>query len=165
MKAVVVYESYWGNTKQIAEAIAEGIGPDTPVLATDEATPEAIEGADLIVAGAPIHGFSLPRESARKQITDDKKAPFAADVSHPTMREWLTTLPAGSGRGAGFDTRASWSPGSSAKKIRRALEKAGLEPVAEDGEFVIEGTYGPMKDGEVQRAREWGARLAQEASA
>jgi hypothetical protein len=161
VKAVVVYESYWGNTKQVAEAVAEGIGPDVPALATDEATADVVSGADLVVAGAPIHGFSLPREQGRKTLPDDKKAPHPPDVSHPTMRTWLSDLPAGQGYGAGFDTRASWTPGSAAKKIRKGLAKAGYSPVGEEGEFIVEGTYGPMREGEIERARAWGAELAE----
>jgi flavodoxin len=49
MKAVVVYESLWGNTASIARAIAEGIGGGTKALSTAEATPETCAGADLIV--------------------------------------------------------------------------------------------------------------------
>ena len=165
MKAVVVYESYWGTTKQVAEAIAEGIGPDVPVLNTDEATPEEVADADLIVAGAPVHGFSLPREQGRKTLPDDKKAPRPADVSHPTLRTWLKNLPAGRGKGAGFDTRFRRTPGSAAKRIRKGLAKAGYSTVADDGEFLIEGTYGPLKDGELERARAWGAALAESVSA
>lgn len=50
MNAVVVYESLWGNTAAVAKAIAEGLGPDVPALATDEATEGALRGVDLIVA-------------------------------------------------------------------------------------------------------------------
>ncbi len=115
---------------------------------------------DLIVAGAPIYGFSLPRESQLENLPKDKKAPRPADIAHPSMRVWLKTVPKGSGRAAGFDTRFSWSPGSAAKKIRKELEKAGYAPVGDDGEFLVEGTYGPLRDGELDRARQWGAALA-----
>jgi len=47
-----------------------------------------------------------------------------------------------------------------ALQIRKALRKAGYSPVGDDGEFLIDGSYGPMKDGELERAREWGAELA-----
>lgn len=160
MNAVVVYESYWGNTKQVAEAVAEGIGEDVPALTTDATTHDVLADVDLIVAGAPMHGFSLPREQGRQTLPDDKKAPRPADVSHATLRSWLKTLPKGRGRGAGFDTRFRRSPGSAAKRIRKELGKAGYAPVGDDGEFLIEGTYGPLKDGELDRAREWGAALA-----
>ena len=63
MKAVVVYESHWGNTAEIARAIASGIGPDTPALATDEARGAVLADADLIVAGAPVIGFRLATEA------------------------------------------------------------------------------------------------------
>jgi len=59
MKAIVVYESMWGNTAAIARAIAEGIGPEARALSTAEATAEVTAGADLIVAGAPLHSFRL----------------------------------------------------------------------------------------------------------
>ncbi|MFH1736305.1 MAG: flavodoxin domain-containing protein [Actinomycetota bacterium] len=63
MKAVVVYESRWGNTAAVAKVIAEGIGPEARAMTTDEATSEAIADVDLIVAGAPILGFALPTEA------------------------------------------------------------------------------------------------------
>ena len=65
MKAVVVYESHFGNTAAVARAIAEGIGADTPALNTDEATPEAIGDAELIVAGAPVIAFGLSRDGMK----------------------------------------------------------------------------------------------------
>jgi flavorubredoxin len=57
MKALVVYESMFGNTRQIAEAIAAGLAESVDVAAVEvsEATAEAAEGADLLVAGGPTH--------------------------------------------------------------------------------------------------------------
>ena len=55
MKAIVVYESLWGNTAAIARAIAEGIGPEARALSTAEATGPAIADVDLLVAGSPFH--------------------------------------------------------------------------------------------------------------
>ena len=68
MKAIVVYESHWGNTAAVAQAIAEGIGPEARALDTDAATGLALEGVDLIVAGSPVIAFALPREGMRAQI-------------------------------------------------------------------------------------------------
>src|SRR6476620_2746391 len=56
MLAVVVYESFWGNTAAIARAIAEGMGPEATAMTTDEATAEVVSGAYMIVAGAPVVG-------------------------------------------------------------------------------------------------------------
>ena len=105
MKAIVVYESHWGNTATIARAIAEGIGPEARALSTAEATGEAIAGADLIVAGAPLLGFSLPTESMVKGLASNIGGNPTPDLSHPSMRSWLEALPKGAGRAAGFETR------------------------------------------------------------
>jgi flavodoxin len=159
MKAVVVYESLWGNTAAIAKAIAEGIGGETRALSTAEATPEAVSGADLIVAGAPLLGFNLPTEAMRDGIRTNPGTGPKPDLSQPLMRTWLAGLAHGTGRGASFETRIWWSPGSAAKKIAKALTDAGY--LAEKREpFIVTGKYGPLKDGELERARTWGAKLA-----
>jgi flavorubredoxin len=161
MKAIVVYESLWGNTAAIARAIAEGIGPDARALHTDEAIGPEIADADLIVAGAPVMAFRLPTDSIRASIAGDREAPEPADLAHPSMRHWLDALPPGGGRAAVFETRISWSPGSSTRAISRGLEKAGYRVVVRPAKFVVKGKYGPLRDGEVERARRWGAELAQ----
>jgi hypothetical protein len=158
MKAVVVYESLWGNTAAVARAIAEGIGPEARALSTAEATPEAIAGAALIVAGAPIQGFSLPTDRMRGGVKLDTVP--APDVSAPTLRSWLEHLPRGHGRSAAFDTKIRWSPGSAASVIDRELTKAGYNPLAKAEHFIVAGQTGPLKDGEIERARAWGGQLA-----
>lgn len=162
MNAVVVYESFWGNTAQVARAIAEGVGPGTPALTTDGATAEVLAAADLIVAGAPLMGFSLPTDAIRQQIAADPKAPSPADLTHRSMREFLAGLPKGTGRFATFETGFKPSPGSAARKIARALESAGWRPAAKPERFLITGSYGPMREGEIERARAWGASLAEQ---
>jgi flavorubredoxin len=162
MKAVVVYESHWGNTAAVARAIAEGIGPGARVLATDEATAAAIGAVELIVAGSPLLGFSLPTESMLKGMaTNAAKDPTPPDLSHPSMRAWLETLIAGTGRAAAFETRIWWSPGSAAKAILKRLEALGYRPVGTGERFIVEGKYGPLRAGELERAKAWGAELVQ----
>ncbi len=125
MRAIVVYESHWGNTAAIARAIAEGIGTDARALSTAEAPGAAMADADLIVAGAPLLGFTLPTEQMLKTIgVSETKAPTPPDLSHPSMRAWLDALPKGNGRAASFETRIWWSPGSAAKTILGKLERA-----------------------------------------
>jgi hypothetical protein len=161
MKAVVVYESLWGNTAAIARAIAEGIGPEARALSTSQASAEAIAGADLIVAGAPLIGFRLPTDSARKSIGQDRKhAQTPPDISQPSMRSWLAALPKGSGRSAAFETRFRWSPGSATGAIFKGLGNAGYRQIAKVQRFIVKGTYGPLRDGELERAKAWGAELA-----
>ena len=161
MKVVVVYESNWGNTATVARAIAEGLGPDARVLATDEATGPAIADADLIVAGAPVMAFGLPSDQVRAGLARDPgKAPTPPDLSRPSMRSWLDSLPAGRGRSAAFETRIRWSPGGATGAISRGLERAGYATFAKAQKFVVTGTYGPLADGEIERARRWGVELA-----
>ena len=162
MKAVVVYESLWGNTAAVARAIAEGIGPDVQALSTAEATSAAVEGADLIVAGAPVLAFGLPSEKVREGIrANPGKAPAPPDLSHPPMRAWLAALPAGHGRAAAFDTRVRGPWGSAAPAIANELERSGYAPIGKPLGFIVSGKFGPLRDGELERARLWGAELAQ----
>ncbi len=160
MKAVVVYESVWGSTAAIARAIAEGIGPEARALSTAEATADAIANADLIVAGSPLFAFQLPTDKIRESIRA-KAATFSAppDLSHPPMRTWLDGVPAGKGRAAAFETRIWWSPGGATGSILKALKKAGRGS-AGSKRFRVAGMTGPLKAGEIERARKWGAQLA-----
>ena len=161
VKAIVVYESHWGNTAAIARAIAEGIGPGARVLSTAEATASAIEDVNLIVAGAPLLGFSLPTESMLQNIgANASRDPVAPDLSHPSMRAWLEALPAGAGGAAAFETRIWWSPGSAAQTILHMLVGLGYRPAAKAQRFVVKGKYGPLREGELKRAKAWGAELA-----
>jgi flavorubredoxin len=160
MRAVVVYESHWGNTAAVARAIAEGIGPEATALNTDEAGTDALAGADLVVAGAPVIAFALPREGMREQIAKGaEKAPTPPDVSHPLLRAWLDGLRPGRGWGAAFETRIWWSPRGATGSIESKLKRAGYRLAAKGERFVVDGAYGPLKDGELERARAWGAQL------
>lgn len=159
MKAVVVYESHWGNTEAIARAIAEGIGPEAVPLTTNEAPPEQIADADLVVAGAPVLGFSLPTERMVESLISQSGAP-PADVAHAPLRTWLERLPAGHALHAAFETRIRWSPGGATGAIDRAFEAAGYPKAADAQKFVVSGKFGPLREGELERARAWGAALA-----
>jgi len=160
MKAIVVYESLWGNTAAIARAIAEGIGPEARALSTAEATAAEIAGADLIVAGAPVHAFSLPTEKSRRNAGGSAGKTPAPDLSHPPMRSWLGGLPAGKAPFAAFETAFRWSPSGATSAIGRGLQRAGYRPAARSQRFVVTGGAGPLRAGEVERARAWGAELA-----
>jgi len=160
MKAIVVYESLWGNTAAVARAIAVGLGADARALSTAEATGAALSGVDLIVAGAPVHAFSLPSEESRRNAAASSGKAPAPDLSHPSMRSWLAALPAGQGRFAAFDTRFKWTPGGATSRIARGLEGAGYRLAAKAQHFLIKGSHGPMRDGELDRARQWGSELA-----
>lgn len=159
MEAIVVYESHWGNTAAVAEAIAAGIGEGARAMTTSEATPAVVGGADLIVAGGPVNAFGLPSDQIRQSIANDHKGPTPPDLSHPSLRSWLEHLPHGSAPAASFETRIRWSPGGATGTIERRLRDAGYRSIARPEKFIVSGTYGPLRDGEIQRARAWGADL------
>jgi hypothetical protein len=162
MKAVVVYESHWGNTAEVARAIASGLGPGTPVLGTDEATDSVLADADLIVAGAPVIAFRLETEAMRQKIEESAvDAPREPNLTWPSMRGWLARLPDGKGLAAAFETRVRWSPGGATGAIERGFEKAGYRRAAKARRFFVTGRYGPLRDGELDAARAWGSELAQ----
>jgi hypothetical protein len=160
--AVVVYESLWGNTAAVARAIAEGIGGGTRALSTAEATPDVVAGADLLVAGSPVLGFKLPTEKMREGALKNPggRPPHPADLSHPAMRSWLETVPPGRGLAAAFDTQVRGPFGKAAPAIAKALEEFGYHRAAEPQGFVVSGKFGPLRDGELERARRWGVELA-----
>jgi hypothetical protein len=76
------------------------------------------------------------------------------------MRSWLETLPKGKGGAAAFETGFKLSPGSAAGTILKMLKDLGYEPVAKKERFLVKGTYGPLREGEIERAKAWGAALA-----
>jgi len=162
MQAVVVYESHFGNTKAVADAIAEGLGPDRAVsLSTTEATAEVIAQADLIVAGAPVLAFGLPKAQMVDSLATKTDAPRPADLSAEPLRSWLEHVPAAAGAThAAFETAFRWSPGSATTTIDKELERVGYARLAKARRFVVTGTYGPLRDGELERARTWGRQLA-----
>ena len=161
MKAVVVYESHWGNTAAVARAIADGLGGETRALTTDEASADVIRDVDLIVAGAPVIAFGLASDKTLKGMVAQGKAASEPDVAHPSMRTWLDRLTQGHGRSASFETRIWWSPRGATGAIDRGLERAGYRPVAKARRFIVKGTEGPLREGELDNARQWGAELAQ----
>jgi hypothetical protein len=162
MRAIVVYESHWGNTEAIARAIADGFGPEARALTTDEATGAVLADADLIVAGAPLVAFGLTSDKMFESIAAETgRAPSRPDLSHPTMAVWVKRLPRGKGYSAAFETRMRWSPGGASGAIDRGLEGAGYQPLGKGRRFLVKGKYGPLRDGELERARQWGADLAE----
>ena len=161
MKAVIVSESHWGNSAASARAIAEGIGSAARALSTARATAAALAGADLVVAGAPVMAFGLPREDMRERLgADPSRTKEPPDLSHPSMRSWLEQLPAAKGRFAAFETRLWWSPGGSTGGIQSGMERAGYRQAAKPRRFIVTGAHGPLRAGELEKAKAWGAELA-----
>jgi hypothetical protein len=160
MNAIVVYESLWGNTAEVARAVAEGLGPGARALRTDEATAADAAAADLIVAGAPVFGFKLSSSQMRDGIRKNPGRGPAPDLSCPLLCDWLAALAPGSGWGAAFDTQVRGPFGKGAPEVARLLGAAGYASLAEPEGFVVKGRHGPLKTGEAERARAWGEQIA-----
>ena len=96
------------------------------------------------------------REGIRK---NPGKGP-APDLSCPLLCTWLEALAPGAGWGAAFDTRVRGPFGKGAPEIARLLEAAGYAPLAEPEGYVVKGRHGPLRAGELERARAWGEQLA-----
>ena len=165
MKSIVVYESMYGNTKVIAEAIAEGLRDSGEVRlgSVDEISPDDVHDADVIVAGGPTHAHGMARADAHEAVA---KMPARSKYGpvlpgNESLRNWLERLPNGLQGVAAFDTRfdkPKWLTGSAAAKILRRLEKKGYSIIGAES-FFVEHTDGPLEDGERERAVEWGRSL------
>jgi Flavodoxin domain len=167
MKALVVYESMYGNTRAVAEAIAEGL-VGSAVRAVHEAG-QVPEQLDLLVVGGPthMHGLTtaLSRRLAAEAANEDGHASLEpAATAQFGLRGWLRDLVTGEGvRAAAFDTRLDRSPaltGAAARGIARRLRQRDYEVLAAES-FFVQDAEGPLEDGELERARAWGEQLAQ----
>jgi hypothetical protein len=170
MRAVIVYESMYGNTHAIAEAIAQGLEPgnDVTVVPVAMAGPRLLAGADLVVVGGPTHIHGLSRPNTRKAAVDAAgKAGSAltldgeAAVDRPGVREWLGSLGQVSAKAAAFDTRmVGPAPftGQASKVITRLLRRHGFTVIAQASFLVTKGNE--LRAGEDDRGRRWGTALA-----
>ena len=164
MRAIVIYESMFGNTRRIAQAVAEGISDGEDVTLSDvvDAPVDIPDEIDMVVVGAPTHVFSLSRDVTRREAARHGAA--FTDVAGG-VREWLEALPSAprSAVFAAFDTRVGTMallPGAASHTATRLAQKKGFT-VAAPASFLVEGYEGPLVDGELQRAREWGHSLTE----
>jgi flavodoxin I len=149
MKALVVYDSVYGNTEQIARAIGSAITGEVKVLRAGETKPYEFESIDLLIIGSPTQG-GKPLKS---------------------VQDLLNSLAESSLKGlnvAAFDTRltAKWVTifGYAAGRIANNLKKKGGNLVASPAGFFVKGTKGPLKEGELKRAADWAEGIAKSTS-
>lgn len=165
MDAIVVYESVFGNTRAIAEAVAEGLG-GVPALPVHDAA-ERRDKVSLLVVGGPTHMHGLATTRSRQMGADAVKEDGSSHVDanateEPGLRAWIDGLtPEAAHHAAAFDTRldkSAWFTGRAARGIARRLRRHGIDTVDTES-FLVKDTEGPLEAGELERAREWGARL------
>lgn len=161
MQAFIVYESAWGNTKHIAEAIGESLAEDgIEYQITDVQDAPALDqiATDVLIVGAPTHAFGLSREATRKDAHQR-----GGTLIQTGVREWLESSPV-SLTVATFDTHVRWPklPGYASRRAAKQLKKLGCTLLTEPESFNVEGYEGPVSTGEMDRARAWGHGLARQ---
>ena len=167
MRAVVVYESMYGTTHRIADAIGRGLAAagDVTVVPVAGAGPEVLRGADLVVAGGPTHVHGMSRATTRRAAVEEKKDDglvIDPAASGPGLREWLSSLNGAGVAATAFDTRVAGPPavtGRASKGIAKELRRRGCLLVTEPESFLVD-KMSRMKPGEEARAEAWGAALA-----
>ena len=170
MKALVVYESLYGNTAVIGEAIATSLrtqGLEVDAGPVSKIGPAEAAEVDLLVVGGPTHAHGMSRASTRKTAVEDQKNTFAEPTVAPGLREWMNGLPSGAERlAAAFDTRIDKPvilTGSAAKGIARRLERHGYRLVVEPECFLV-STKNRLLEGETVHATRWGTEVAEGAT-
>jgi hypothetical protein len=163
MRALVVYESAFGNTQKVAEAVAEGLSEHVPTDLEEigDAPHEVGNDVDLLIVGGPTHAFSMSRPGTRASAAKQAEGPPVSKGDG--LREWLASLRNAAPRAAAaFDTRFRKPrpmTGSAARAAERRLRKLGYRIAAPAESFFVSATTGPLLEGELDRAQAWGARL------
>jgi len=173
MRAVVVYESMYGNTHVVADHIAAGLRgvADVEVVPVTKATGELLAGADLVVVGGPTHIHGMTTERSRTQAAaaaakSDGEPEMDSDAEGPGLREWFDGLDVAAGmRAAAFDTRMSGPPvltGRASRGIAHRLTSHGLELVIAPESFLVDRAN-HLVEGAAEAATQWGAQVGQHA--
>lgn len=144
MKTLVLYDSLHGNTQQIAKAIGAALTGEVEVLPVGKAKPSELTTFDLLFVGSPNHGgrASEPMRNFLKQV----QAPALEGI-----------------KVAAFDTRLTsrWARifGFAAGRIAKSLKEKGGTLILSPEAFYVEGTEGPLKEGELERAAAWAKEI------
>lgn len=174
MRALVVYESMYGNTHAVAVSVAASLSTryDVTLVPVTRATPELVAAADLLVVGGPTHIHGMSSTASRRSAAEAARKPGSEltmdpDADGPGVRGWLEGF--GSGQdtlAVAFDTRLSGAPlltGRASRGISRLLARHGYRLFVAAGSFVV-SKQNTLLDGEAARARAWGASIGAAAS-
>jgi flavodoxin len=160
MKVMVLYDSLYGNTEQIARAIGEALGSpmEVSVLRVGEVRPEGLAGLDLLVAGSPTQRFNATpaTSSLLNSLPSDglkgiRVAAFDTRLTVDEMRSMSSVL--------SFSAKLVGDSAYAAKHIASALKKKGGVLVASPEGFYVKGAEGPLQEGEVERAAQWACKI------
>ena len=168
MRALLVYESMFGNTEEVAHAVADGLRQTMEVDVREVAhAPSEVAGpVDLVVVGGPTHAHGMSHEATRHAAVEAAEKPDSGlemdpDAEGPGLRDWFGTLEDVSVAAAAFDTRMD-GPGAftghASKGIARRLRHHGCTLVVEPMSFLVTKDN-HLVDEEAEHARGWGAQL------
>ena len=133
MKALVIFDTNFGNTKIIAETIARELGSDTKAISVSNFDIKELEGIDLLVVGSPIIGWR----------PSEKMGKFLASLSKGQLKGI---------KAATFDTRVKiFFHGDAARKISQKLKEAGAEIIVNPQAFLVQGKEGPLINSDSKR--------------
>lgn len=165
MRALVVYESIYGNTQKIATAIVEGIGADGAAVEVGNAPSDLPPDVELLVVGGPTHAHGMSQAESRHSAKERADRPVVS--AGQGIREWVAAVRVDRPVAfATFDTRIRgpkllW--GSAADSAAKALAVRGLRQAAAPASFIVGGPtgspYDRLADGELERARTFGRKL------
>lgn len=156
MKVLLVYDSFFGNTEQIAGAIGNGLGAQEKMelVRVKDFRFEQLNAVDLFIVGSPTRGFR-PSETISKMLAGIPEKHLAGV------------------RVAAFDTRVSLETiqsavlralvrigGYAADSIAKKLNKKGGRLVAAPEGFFVQEREGPLLAGEIERAADWAQKLS-----
>lgn len=172
MKAVVVYESMYGNTHLIADAIAAGLRGSTDVVdvvvvSVDDADADTLSDVDLLVVGGPTHVHGMSRANTRKAAVEaaeksDGELAVDPDAEGEGLRDWFDDLGPVAAHAAAFDTRMHGPAaltGQASKGIAKRLRHHGCTLIADAESFLVT-KENALDAGEATHARDWGEQLA-----
>ncbi len=155
MKALVIYDSVFGNTERIAQAIGGALAPmgEVEVIKVDLVKPEQIKDHSLVIVGSPTRGFrptpatqNLLKAIRPSELKGVKVAAFDTriskdDTKSPILRIFITFF------------RYAASP------IAKGLQEKGGDLLLMPEGFYVKDSEGPLKDGEIDRAVNWSRQL------
>lgn len=155
MKAMIVYDSFFGNTEKIAKAIGAALAEKGEVFTArvSEVSPDQVQGVDLLLVGSPTRAFKQSEGTTAfldkipaVTLRGVKVAAFDTRMPPDVTKSGVYTLFAGI-----FSYAAS--------KIADKLKKKGGVLIVPPEGFTVLGSEGPLKDGELERAAEWGRMI------
>ena len=155
MKAIVIYDSQFGNTEKIAQAIRDALSDtaETRLMRASSVAPRDLMAADLLVVGSPTQRFHATEPVDRflkgASLHGIHAAAFDTrfdmnDVDSRTLR---------------LAVKVAGDSAYAAPRIAAVLEKAGSTMVAAPEGFIVTDTEGPLREGELERAAEWARGL------